>query len=202
MNKEFKQLLAIIALAGCLPATAAADFQWDRWYVSPSIIYNDGDKERLVDDGFSGFQFAAGRDIGDWISVEGMFGYSKMDGFYRNNRRSPYFRDSESVFDISVNGLLHYDREAEWDPYIMGGLGYLRYEYNFNNGHESRPSATIGFGVKWHPEWSDRIAFRGEARYRLAYESDYNFSDYVVGVGIQWSFDKATPKDLPQDSDR
>jgi OOP family OmpA-OmpF porin len=203
MNNEFKQLLAVIAIIGGVPATAVADFQWDKWYVAPSIIYNDGDKERLVDDGFSGFQFAAGRDIGDWISIEGMFGYSSMDGYYRSGNSGDFTYDSESVFDFAANILLHYDREAEWDPYIMGGLGYLRYDYDFDNGHEARPSGTIGVGLKWHPEWSDRIAFRGEARWRLAYESNYNFSDYVIGLGIQWSFDKATPRqDLPEDTDR
>jgi OOP family OmpA-OmpF porin len=202
MNRIFNGLLAFFALAFCFPASLHAQIQWDKWYVSPSVIYNDGDPERLVDDGLTGFQFNAGRDIGDWLSVEGMFGYSKIDGFYQTSPTSAFIYDHETVFDISANVLLHFDREAILDPYIIGGLGYLRYNYNLTNGHESRPSATLGLGIKWKPDWSGRIAFRSELRYRLGYEQDYNFNDYIIGIGVQWSFDKPTPpRDLPQDSD-
>ena len=38
------------------------------------------------------------------------------------------------------------------------------------------------------PAWSERLALRTEARYRLGYEQDYHFHDYVIGIGVQWSF--------------
>jgi hypothetical protein len=51
------------------------------WYVSPSIAYTDDDPDRKVDDSFSGGQVQVGREMGEHLWLEGLFGYHDIDGF-------------------------------------------------------------------------------------------------------------------------
>jgi hypothetical protein len=62
-------------------APLAAQAEEGEWYVSPSIAYTDDDPDRKVDDSFSGGQVQVGREMGEHLWLEGLFGYHDIDGF-------------------------------------------------------------------------------------------------------------------------
>lgn len=64
-----------------LSVSALAQGQPDNWYGAASIVYNDDDPDRVLDDSLSGFQISVGRDINDYVSLEGLLGYSDISAF-------------------------------------------------------------------------------------------------------------------------
>ena len=203
MNKLFKQLAAVAALALVTASGARADIEWGDWYIAPSLKYNDDDPDRLLDDGFGGFQIQGGIDLGRHYSIEGLIGYADIDGFYRIPGTNNFTRSSETHLDISANFLAHYNRGATLSPYAIVTLGYLGVDFDVNGGEENRPSYGIGGGVNWRP-WSDQWSIRSEIRTRVAYEEDFNFTDWVWSLGVQYSFGSpfgGGRDDLPKDTD-
>jgi len=166
--------LTMVMLA--LPLVAVAQGQTGDWYVAPSIVYFDDDPDRAISDGVSGGQVQFGLNITQYITLEGLLGYHDIDGWFQD----------ETHLDISANVLAFYDRRATFAPYLIAGIGYLGVDFE-DGGDENRPSATAGLGFKWRMGQS-RFSIRGEARARLAYEEDYNFTDYIVSLGVQYNF--------------
>ncbi len=174
------------------------------WYVAGSAVYTNDDSARYIDDSVAGVQINAGRNLTEHLSLEGHFGYSSIDGFYR--RGGVLVQDSETHLDLSANLLAFYDRSKRFAPYLTAGVGYLGVDYN-GNGNESRPTASLGVGFKYQLGKS-RYAIRGEYRARLAYEKNYNFTDYIATLGVQYNFgsrqrDPGIPfkNDKPVDTD-
>ena len=170
-------------LVMCVATTAYG--QSNDWYVSGGLVYTDDDPDRRIDDGLSGAEFAVGWNFSDRLSLEGALGYSKIDGYYRQN--GLWVRDSETHLDLSANLLAFFDRDRPFAPYVSVGLGYLGVNYNIS-GKENRPSASLGLGFKWQPI-EGRWSMRGEISSRLAYEQDFNFTDYIFALGAQYDFD-------------
>jgi len=77
--------IAILILAVSFATTAQA--QWDDWYIAPSIVYFDDDPDRVLEAAFAGIQITAGRNITERMTVEGLFGYSSIDG-YSSSRKA------------------------------------------------------------------------------------------------------------------
>ena len=98
MNK-FLTRLTIPALALLMAAPACA--QWGEWYVAPSVVYNDDDPDRRYDDSLSGLELAVGRDFADWVSFEGRFAYSDINGYYLDSTGN-YYRAKEPQVDLSA----------------------------------------------------------------------------------------------------
>jgi OOP family OmpA-OmpF porin len=197
--------LAILALATCLAVSSQALGQESDWYITGSIVYNDGDPDRTVDDGVSGIQAAAGWNLLDWMSLEGRFTYSDIDGYYRNPP-GPYFRASEPQLDLGAHVLAYYDREAVFAPYAQLGFGYQKANLNFG-GKESNPTASIGAGFKWRLGQS-QVAIRGEVSLRRTFDGgDRTFDDSTATLGVQYSFGRGTGRasynaeDVNKDSD-
>jgi opacity protein-like surface antigen len=143
MTKSGRLMFSLLAMS----LVTAAHGQSNDWHMTGSIVYNDGDVDRTVDDGVSGLQLAAGWDFNDWLTLEGRFTYSDIDGYYRDPP-GPYFRASEPQIDLGAHLLAFYDREAVFAPYAMLGVGYQNANLNFG-GKENNPTASIGAGFNW-----------------------------------------------------
>ena len=179
---KFTLQLTVIALI--LSFATTANGQSSDWYVTPSIVYTDDDGDRKLDDSLGGAQVSVGRDLTKHLSLEGMLGYSNIDGYYFRN--GVFVRDSESHLDISANLLAYFERDRVFAPYVMVGVGYLGVSYN-EEGDENRASGSLGLGFKWRMGDSN-FAIRGEYRARLAYESDQNLVDNITTLGVQYNF--------------
>ncbi len=159
--------------------------QSDNWYVSGGLVFTNDDPDRLIDDALGGAEFALGWDFSDNFTLEGALGYSKIDGFYRQN--GVFVRDYETHLDLSANLLAFFDRDRPFAPYVSAGFGYLGVNYNIS-GEENRPSGSLGVGFKWRP-YQSRWSLRGEYSARLAYEDDRNLVDGIFMLGAQYDFD-------------
>ena len=179
---NFGRLITILL---AMSLTSVAHGQSDDWYMSGSLVYTNDDPDRRIDDSLGGAEFALGWNFSDHLTVEGALGYSKIDGWYRQN--GLWVRDYETHLDLSANLLAFYDRDRPFAPYASVGLGYLGVDYNIG-GDENRPSASLGLGFIWKP-LDSRWSLRGEYSARLAYESDYNLTDNLFALGAQYDFD-------------
>ena len=79
---NFGRLITIIL---AMSLTSVAQGQSDDWYISGSLVYTNDDPDRRIDDSLGGAEFAVGWNFSDHFTVEGALGYSKIDGFYRQN---------------------------------------------------------------------------------------------------------------------
>jgi|GEM_PF-570976 len=195
--------LAIIALSLSLGTTAYG--QDSDWYMTGSIVYNDGDEDRLVDDGVSGLQIAGGWNLLDWLSLEGRLTYSSIDGYYRVPP-APLEYGTEPQLDLGVHALAYYDRDAVFAPYAILGIGYQQATLFFD-GVENNPTASFGVGFKWRLG-EGRFSIRGEVAGRRTFDGgDRTFDESTATLGVQYSFGARTrslgapPPDQPADSD-
>jgi OOP family OmpA-OmpF porin len=177
--------LLILALA--LSFVTTAHGQWDEWYVAPSIVYTDDDPDRVIDDSFAGAQISIGRNITEYLSVEGLLGYSAIDGWVGSTISYP----DQDHLDISANLLAFYDRERTFAPYVIVGIGYLGVSFSDSGGDDNRPTATAGLGFKWKMG-SSNISIRAESRARFAWD-DCNggcnsLTDFISTIGVQYDF--------------
>ena len=189
MMTAFPIPLAFFILA--LSFTTTALGQSGDWYVAPSVIWNDDDEDRAIDDSLSGIQVNVGRNLTDHLSVEGLLGYSDIEG-YRFRPLIDWYPD-QSHLDLSANLLAFYDRDKAFAPYLLIGVGYLMVEgdegpqFVGNTGSDNRPTASYGLGLKWRMGQS-RYSIRGEYRARLAFGDPDNLDDRIVTLGVQYNF--------------
>ena len=171
MNKSLHLLTIFVLMAFASVARAEAG----DWYVVPAIVYTDDDASRLLDDSVAGGQVSVGREMSEHFWLEGLFGYSDIKGF-----------PGQEHIEFGLNVVGNLMPEKQFSPYLIGGLGYLGTE-TATGSEENRPSATAGLGFKWRfgaSQWS----LRGEYRWRLAWEEDFNLTDRIGSLGLQYSF--------------
>ncbi len=190
----------IIVLA--LSCAAAAQAQSGDWYIGGSIAYVDDDPDRAVADDIVGVQFNVGRIMTEHLDLEGMLGYNDWEGYVDQNVSFP----DQSVFDLSVNLLVHANRDWAFSPYLLVGVGYLPVNLK-NAGNDNNLSATAGLGFNWRMGGS-QFSIRSEARTRIAFDRDArwtgdgNLTDYIISVGLQYNFGKTAKISTPDaDSD-
>lgn len=161
-------------LISVLLATVAVAETGD-WYGAAQVVYTDDDGDRKIDDSVAGGQLHLGRELSENFALEGMLGYSDIEGF-----------PGQEHLDIGLNVLGYIAPEHTVSPYFIAGLGYLGTETT-NGIEENRPSGTLGLGFRIRLGDS-RIAIRGEYRARLAWEGDDNLTDRIGSLGFQFSF--------------
>ncbi|MCZ6712196.1 MAG: OmpA family protein [Gammaproteobacteria bacterium] len=165
--------LTYFLLAVLLATTAQA--QNDDWYFAAAAVHTDDDGDRLLDDSVAGGQFSLGRAVSEHISLEGMVGYSDIDGF-----------PGQKHLDISVNVLGIFNRDSAFSPYVLGGVGYLGTELE-NAGDENGVSTTLGVGVLWRLGRSS-VSIRAEYRGRRVSANDNVLADRIATLGLQFTF--------------
>ena len=196
--------LTFILIALSWAATAFG--QSDGWYVSGSIIYNNDDAERAIDDSLSGIQFNAGKNLTEHLSLEGMLGYSDMAA--EPCAPNDCFPDQQHL-DLSANLLAFFDRTKPFAPYLLVGVGYLGVkaddgDFNWETG-DNAATASAGLGLKWRLGESN-FSIRAEHRARFAFD-DTTYMDQLTTIGIEYAFgasqrDVGVPEpDKPDDTD-
>ena len=195
---KFTLQLTVIALILSFATTAQG--QSDDWYVAPSIVYNNDDADRALEDSFSGGQISIGRNMTDYLSLEGLLGYSSIKGYC--GRPGDCYPDQKHL-DISANLLAYYDRDSVFAPYLLVGVGYLGEDaedglpFIKDTGGDNNPTGSVGLGFKWHMGQSN-FSIRGEHRVRVAFDTD-NWTDQLTTIGVQYNFGDRKPKALSAD---
>jgi len=181
--------IALLVFALFFASTAQA--QLGDWYVTPSVIFNDDDGDRNVDDSLSGAQVVAGRDLTKNFTFEGLLGYSSIKGY----RGPPVFDiwPDQKHLDLSANLLAYFNRDSMFAPYLLVGLGYLAVDaeegsiFLGNTGRDNRPTASYGVGLKWHMGQS-QYSVRTEYRTRIAFGDPNDLTDRLWTIGLQYDF--------------
>jgi len=183
---KFTMRFTIIALA--LTFATAAHAQSDDWYVAGSIVYNNDDPDRVLDDSLSGGQINVGRNMTEFLTLEGLLGYSSISAWCVPGDCYP----DQTHLDISANLLAFYDRDSVFAPYLLVGVGYLSVKdetglpFIKDTGEDNNPTASVGLGFKWRMGQSN-FSIRGEHRVRVAYDWD-TWTDQLTTLGVQYSF--------------
>lgn len=182
-----KTILRLAACAILLVAPYAALAEAGDWYATGSIVYNDDDPDRKLDDGVSGVQFNVGRDFSRSLAFEGLLSYSNLDGYYLVTPPSTYVRGSETWIDVGANLLAFYNRDARFAPYALLGVGFHSADRDVGD-NDSNPTGSLGAGFKYRFGDSP-FSLRTEVRMRKAFDSgDRDFNDIIGIVGLQYSF--------------
>ena len=182
----FPMRLTMIAFA--LLFTTVAQGQTNNWYVAPSIIYNNDDADRALDDSLSGGQINIGRNMTDYLSLEGMLGYSSISAWCVPGDCYP----DQKHLDISANLLIYQDRDSVFSPYLMVGIGYLGVDadegpqFVRSMGKDNNPTGSAGVGFKWRMGQSD-FSIRGEHRVRATVDH-VTYTDQLTTIGVQYNF--------------
>ncbi len=188
---KFLTRFTIIFLA--LSVAALAQSQPDDWYVATSIVFNDDDPDRFLDDSLSGIQISAGRDINDYISLEGLLGYSDISAFCEPGSCFP----DQRHFDVAGNILISRNRDRPFVPYLLVGVGYLGVSADdgpqfVRGAGDGGATTSIGLGFKWRMGQS-KYSLRVEQRARFVFDID-NMTDQLTTIGLQYDFGWVRPK--------
>lgn len=165
--------------------------------VGSSIVADD---ERLADDGFAGLQLALGRIIHEHWNVEGAVGFLNIDG---DGAKGGV--DQDQVY-INVNALNIYNRNGKFQPYLLGGLGYVKTSL-YAQSDRNNFQANLGLGALF-PVFNEKSRLRTEVLYRWE-SDDIDYADWIINIGLVFPFGKkpepvVTPVVVPvapQDSD-
>ena len=161
------------------------------WYVSLMPVFTDSDPDRTLDDGFGGAQVNVGYELNKQFSLEGHLGYHELDGWPQLIPSGGLIqvRETQEFLDISFNVVSSFNPDGAFNPYLIGGIGYLGTNTSITNAEENRPSFAAGIGFDWRIGQS-RWSVRNEYRARFAYDSDLTSTDLLYSLGIQYSFGK------------
>lgn len=190
--------LSIALIAVAMLAATEANAQLGDWRVAGSIIWNDDDGDRNTDDSVSGIQINAGRDVTEFLTVEGVLGYSDIKGWTEPGLNVP----DEKHLDLAANVLAFYDRDAVFAPYVMVGIGYMNVSYGDGSpldfltkpgedGGTLTYTAGVGFKLRFG---ESPFSLRGEYRARGA-SDPISLTDRLATIGLEYRFG-AKPRDL------
>ena len=191
MNSQWAANKTLFGLTACILAvllSATAHAERGDWYVTPAVVHTDDDGDRNIDDSLAGGQISFGRAVTDRISLEGLLGYSDIEGF-----------PAQKHLEASVNVLAFLNRDSAFSPYFLAGFGYLGTELE-NAGDENRPTGSLGIGFKWR-FGDSAVSLRAEYRARVAYDSASNLTDGISTLGFQFSFGRSARSVSDSDGD-
>lgn len=196
MKRFLASLLGGAMLAGSTQL-AAQDTQDDfdeRWYFTPSIgaVVPDDDRNQEY-----GFWVGAGlgKPITDWFSLE--LELSADDGPLEDRTPGTF-----AHLGLGVNARFMPRYDAEWRPYLLGGVGLLNHSYPGSGGTDEM--FNLGAGVERTIN-SHGTRFRVEVRYRLDKDSESisvedDFEDWLWTMGLTVPLGKkaAPPPPAPE----
>ncbi|MDH3531412.1 MAG: OmpA family protein [Gammaproteobacteria bacterium] len=177
------RILPLVVTASALLAVQSAAVAQD-YYIAPSVVYTDDDKDRGVDDGVSGGQVAFGKYATDAFALEGVLGSHSLDG-----------RGELDLWEIGVNGRFVFSRESVVSPYLLLGFGML-YADPVVQKNDTSGFHTIGAGLDFGLG-DGPLSLRLEYRLRESGENGGEFSDQIGSLGFSYAFGAAAPVPAP-----
>ncbi|ABM36372.1 outer membrane beta-barrel protein [Polaromonas naphthalenivorans] len=168
--------LSLFATAAvlCLTGTAAfAQATHDgRWYIAPTVGVVINDNQRQKDTG-GAVGLAVGKALNEKWNVEFGSQYIKHNS---NDKQA----------SLGVDGLYFFNRNPDFAPYAVVGLGWVREGSNFG-GHND--NALLKAGLGFTKQLTDNIDFRTDARYQVHGNKGNsggsgNLGDWVISAGL------------------
>jgi len=197
-------LVSAVALGLAAAAPALADdssHPWNdevgQWFLAPFIGWSMLDDERLLEDGIH-WGGSVGKHLSDQWSAQ-VTGYT---GDFDNDGKKPEWTWPAS-YDGSISGasldlMRVFARDGRFSPYILGGIGYQRSDYEGAEG-DSNVTASLGLGAMWDLARSDdgsrTVQLRPEVRSRWDMQTGDTLNDILAQVGIAfgWGPPRPTP---------
>ncbi len=188
--------LGIILLAALPMVAHAQDDEWndDRWYLTPSLSFIKGDRGRDADIGY-GTGIGLGAAVNRWLNLEVGFKYDTLTG--------DGGKDDFDQWSIGVDGLFFLNRNRLFSPYLVGGGGFLK--TNFDGDKSTNPMVNLGVGFE-HELTDHGTALRTDVRWRRDFDNDSlpdedAFDDWVFNLGLSVPLGKQVAA-AAADSDR
>ena len=173
MSRTLRNLvtLSCVLMAG----HAAAEDLDTRVYLTPSVNYTHTDTRNWgLDDGF-GFGLGVGKAVSESINVE-------LNGAYSTQslKTGSGTGDLQNT-SLSVDGLYFFDRNANFAPYALAGVGATHGRATGIS--ETNFMGDLGLGVM---TWMKDIAVRGDVRYRYidGRSNIATANDWIATVGL------------------
>ena len=171
-----------------IPGVAAAADQPGDMYISLEVSGAKPDDERLLNDG-GGAQAAIGRVFHEHWNIEGALGFLNFSG---DDAKGGINQDQ---IYLNANLLNVYNRDGRFQPYLLGGLGFVQTSA-YKVSDETNFQASLGGGA-FIPIFDDRARLRAEVLARIE-NADSSLTDVIVNLGVIFPFGrKAEPAPEP-----
>jgi OOP family OmpA-OmpF porin len=147
--------------------------------------YNVFDDDREVDDEAIPFGALEFRFSERWA---GEFWFSDGD------------TDSDLGFDADItrwhlDALYYLEPWGDVHPYLGGGAGQLKRDWDVPNGTLDETDEELNFGGGAHWFFTDNFSLRGDARYLFGF--DDSTSDFTVSLGVSYRFGGSPSRPAP-----
>jgi OOP family OmpA-OmpF porin len=94
-------------------------------------------------------------------------------------------------------GALYYlQPRGKFHPYLAGGGGQLKRDWDVPNGNLDGTDEEANFGAGAHWFLSDNFSLRADTRYLFGFEDDT--SDFTVSLGLSYRFGAPAPRPEPR----
>ncbi len=173
-----RTLRNLVAISCALMAGSAVATEMDtRTYIAPSVNYTVADKDWGVDDAI-GFAVAVGKPVSESFNVELNANFASHSAKTGSNNTS-----SLDNIGLSVDALYFFNRNPDFAPYLVAGIGGLNSRAHGLNETNFAANAGIGFMKMFNG-----VGFRSDVRYRytdnVGSNPSINPGDWIVSAGL------------------
>ncbi|CAN5376843.1 hypothetical protein BH10PSE16_BH10PSE16_03390 [soil metagenome] len=177
--------IAAVAVLGLTGTAAFAQATNTGWYVAPTagVVLNDSSRNKSTGGALG---LAVGKVLNEKWNVEFGGQYLRMDG--KNDEQG----------SIGVDGLYFFNRNPDFAPYAVAGLGYVREARAFGN-TQANDNLLVKAGLGFTRQLSKNVDFRTDARYQWHTNKTgaHNLGDWVISAGLNIYFGDRTPAPAP-----
>ncbi|MEI7901263.1 MAG: outer membrane beta-barrel protein [bacterium] len=179
----FAMVGLVMSLAGATMVSANELADAPRWYVSPGVGMMFFEGGQPTDEGLN-MVLRLGYDISDHWTTEG--GVSWAPNITKNGENWSGL-DDQDITGLFLDGMYHFNRANQLDPYLTAGLGYYRSQDSvFCDGDEhSVAGPRVGAGLMYH--LNDRWSLRADGRAFMPLEDDMAVV-YTADAGVAYRF--------------
>ncbi len=173
--------LAAVIVLGLTGTTTFAEEANTGWYLAPTAGITLNDSVRTKNTG-GAVGLAIGKVLNEKWSVE-------LGGQYLRLAGKP-----DEQGNIGVDGLYFFNRNPDFAPYAVAGLGYAREERASGN-TPANDNLLVKAGLGFTKKMSRNVDFRTDARYQwhtnkngVAHHLGNNLGDWVISAGLNIYF--------------
>jgi OOP family OmpA-OmpF porin len=179
MEKNMSRTLRNLVAVSCalMAGSAVADEMDTRAYIAPSVNYTVADKDWGVDDAI-GFAVAVGKPVSQSFNLELNANFASHSA--KNGSGGAGSLDNTG---LSVDALYFFNRNPDFAPYLVAGVGGLNSRAIGLNETNFAANAGIGFMKMF-----SGVGFRSDVRYRytdnVGSNPSINPGDWIVSAGL------------------